>query len=646
MNKITRKHILFITVSVLLLLMIFFTRFSIVYVRKNLTSLLFESGTSLSRTVIKGSSELFKLQRLHEENVKERLIYLSSRIESTPTVEMAKNLFLEGYPLVILLDESNNQEYMSPITELHLSEWSELSSEIVASLIDSHNDRYIFGIDPDLPGSDDPGGIAIRKNGKILIVFVEKRSSETHRTGLGYLMRDLAQEQGIEYLVLQNPDGVMIASRGVNKMSSFRNDEALQGVIDRDLSRGRFINYGSRVVYEVISPFPKIGEFWGVLRIGLNLTEYNAVKRALIVPIVIIFVLFFISVLALIYALLLRTKLRISEIVSEGMTNRSGTILFETDSNGIIVEMNREAQHLLNTLGIDEKSDISELISVKNWSFLKRQKSYTLSGYHIKDRVLNFFTESLSCDSSDDLGFIILADDVTELYNLRKRTEELNHLEGLSELTSTIAHDIRNPLNAISIASQKLDIEISDDQVKNKNLLSTINLEINNLNTMIEEFLTLSRPISIQSDRNSLREFIDSLYDTAAVIATHRGISVIKRIDVGDNEYAEFDKAKLSRALGNIVKNAIEASPQKGEVIISISILNNNIEILVSNMGNKIPDEVLNNLFKPVASTKSKGYGLGLFSAYRIIKNHTGDIAVDSSADKTTFRIVIPYYPG
>jgi signal transduction histidine kinase len=630
MKEHTGKIILALSVVVFVALGLIFARFSIDYVKRNVRNVLFENGTSISRTVIESSTELFNLQRESEKNIENRLYRLAIRIDGPIEKSIVESLIDEGFHYVALFEE-NTLIAESPVRDSYSKHFQSITNDI---LFRTNGDELIFGVDPDFPASDMPKGIALRRGNRILVVFISPDDIQTD-SGLGYLVRNIAQEPGISYVVLQNEGGVILASRGVRRMSGISSDKKIQKALRENISIGRFIDFEDQQVFEVITPFPKMGEFEGVLRIAFPLEEYNAVVTAIIIPVLIIFIVMFVAFYTLFYNLFLRRRLRKAEMMSEGLRTRSGTLYFEISPKGMIRRANQPARKLFAVAGLQSTPKAEDIIGISNWKKLCDKQTLILPGVRIGNRMLNIFIENTGIGA----GYYAFAEDMTELYDLRRRTEELHHLEGLSELTSTIAHDIRNPLNAISIGSQKLSI-ICEDNDKASKIVNTMTHEISELNKMIDEFLSLSRPISIETNEIDLDLFFNQLVDSSRPYAVQRGIDISAE-SMLENARGHIDSSRLSRAIGNIVKNAIEAS--KGDnVVMKALIDNNNFVIEVQNIGETISAEVIENLFRPVASKKSGGYGLGLFSAYRIIKTHHGDIKVDSQNGFTRFRISVP----
>ena len=139
-----------------------------------------------------------------------------------------------------------------------------------------------------------------------------------------------------------------------------------------------------------------------------------------------------------------------------------------------------------------------------------------------------------------------------------------------------------------------------------KELLRIMSREIQNLNKMIEEFLSLSAPLSIRRESTNLSDFLKRQFEFAKILADRRNLELVIN-DEFDNKKALIDSEKLTRAIGNILKNAIEATPAAGKISLTGVLSEDKIVISIHNSGQAIPEEILPKLFKPVASHKSSG---------------------------------------
>jgi signal transduction histidine kinase len=261
------------------------------------------------------------------------------------------------------------------------------------------------------------------------------------------------------------------------------------------------------------------------------------------------------------------------------------------------------------------------------------------------------------------MGFIVLAGlfslwfvfqnqkrHLARLAEMRKRLEQSERLSSLGQLAAGVAHEIRNPLNAISMASQRLQREyLPCEEEKTQEfgrLTGVIRDEIRRLNVIIEDFLTFSRSRRLELREFSLKEVVQKLVRLMGEEARARGISLSVK-SMQDSLMVPMDVDKLQQALINIIKNAIESIDGAGSIDIAVERRPGERAVIrVSDTGSGLTPEEVGKIFDPDYTTKEKGLGLGLPIAHEIIRGHGGTIRVQSGIGQgTTFEIVLPMKP-
>jgi signal transduction histidine kinase len=230
---------------------------------------------------------------------------------------------------------------------------------------------------------------------------------------------------------------------------------------------------------------------------------------------------------------------------------------------------------------------------------------------------------------------------------MTRQLGKAERLSSLGQLAAGVAHEIRNPLNAISMASQRLKREyMPADEEKNKEfgtLTGVIRDEIRRLNGIIEEFLTFSKSRRLELHDCPVQEVLRKITTLISEEAAARGISL--RTEWGNEPIViPMDMDKLQQALFNFVKNAMESISGDGIVTLSIrNAENGRVSIRVTDTGCGMTTEEVDRIFNPEYTTKEKGLGLGLPLAHEIIRGHGGEIRVLSrKGEGTTFEILLP----
>lgn len=234
------------------------------------------------------------------------------------------------------------------------------------------------------------------------------------------------------------------------------------------------------------------------------------------------------------------------------------------------------------------------------------------------------------------------------IIEMERRLEKAERLSALGQLAAGVAHEIRNPLNAISMASQRLKRDfVPADKEKSREfetLASIIRDEIRRLDGIIEEFLTFSRSRRLELHRYPIAEVLDKIVNLVREEAASKNI-IIHTLYQRDSSSIPMDVDKLQQAILNIVKNAME-SISNGGGNITLSVEPNGrgyVSVKISDTGCGMAPEEIERIFNPEYTTKEKGLGLGLPLAHEIIRGHGGEIRVISEQDKgTTFEILLP----
>jgi signal transduction histidine kinase len=235
---------------------------------------------------------------------------------------------------------------------------------------------------------------------------------------------------------------------------------------------------------------------------------------------------------------------------------------------------------------------------------------------------------------------------------LQEMAERLFHAERLSSLgrlAAGVAHEIRNPLNAIGMAIQRIQREFAPPETDNRNeftqLVSVVREEIRRLNQIIEDFVgpARKRPAEFRPER--LTDLLDRVVQLVQEEAESRGIRIQCEWEDPDI-VAQVDSARMHQALFNLVKNALESIVGQGTVTISVRSRGTRRALVsIRDTGVGIPPEAIRRIFDFEYTTKEKGLGLGLPMAREIIQAHGWEIRVESRPGKgSSFEISIPIW--
>jgi signal transduction histidine kinase len=236
---------------------------------------------------------------------------------------------------------------------------------------------------------------------------------------------------------------------------------------------------------------------------------------------------------------------------------------------------------------------------------------------------------------------------LTGRVEMERQLDKAERLSALGQLAAGVAHEIRNPLNAVSMASQRLKREfIPADENKAKefqSLAGVIRDEIRRLNGIIEEFLTFSKSRRLEFHDYPVADVLQKIVNLIREEAAAKGITIQTHWEI-DRTVIPMDMDKLQQALLNIIKNAMESIDGGGSIDIAVERKNKEkISIKIADTGCGMTSEEVERIFSPEYTTKEKGLGLGLPLAHEIIRGHSGEILVFSDQGSgTTFEIVLP----
>ena len=233
------------------------------------------------------------------------------------------------------------------------------------------------------------------------------------------------------------------------------------------------------------------------------------------------------------------------------------------------------------------------------------------------------------------------------IVEMERQLEKAERLSSLGQLAAGVAHEIRNPLNAISMATQRLKREFipSDPQKIDEfnNLSGVIKDEIKRLNGIIEEFLVFSKSRRLEFSKFPITEVLQKIVNLIKEEASTRGIAI--ETSWRSPDVISMDVNKLQQVFLNLIKNAMESITEpKGKISIIVDKEGKNyIVVKISDTGCGMTDEEIKSIFSPEYTTKEKGVGLGLSLAFEIVRGHGGDIRVSSrKGNGTTFEVILP----
>lgn len=231
--------------------------------------------------------------------------------------------------------------------------------------------------------------------------------------------------------------------------------------------------------------------------------------------------------------------------------------------------------------------------------------------------------------------------DITNLKKEEKAALQAEKLAAAGRLVRTIAHEVRNPLNNITLSVEQMQHDIKDENMQI--YMNIIQRNGKRINDLISELLNTSRPAEQTLEKHTLQNIIDDVISASIDRLTLKKIK-LKLSYPNEEREIMADREKLKLALLNIVINAVEAmEEQLGQLSITLQQHHHNAVLTISDNGCGISEENISRLFEPYFTQKRNGVGLGLTFTLNILQAHKANIEVTSQISKgTSFIITFP----
>jgi two-component system sporulation sensor kinase A len=229
----------------------------------------------------------------------------------------------------------------------------------------------------------------------------------------------------------------------------------------------------------------------------------------------------------------------------------------------------------------------------------------------------------------------------------RKQAEEMmirsEKLSIIGQLAAGLAHEIRNPLTSLKGFTQLLKSRSKDDSF----YFDTMLTELERINLIVNDFMTLAKPQLSHFGYGNVHGMLEHVISVLSHQAILMNVDLISRVST---ELPDIycDENQLKQVFINLIKNAIEAMPQGGNVVITAERLNpDTICVKIKDQGEGIPDTIVHKLGEPFLTTKTNGTGLGLMISYRIMEHHRGSLKICSKEKLgTTVKLLLPVPEG
>ena len=240
------------------------------------------------------------------------------------------------------------------------------------------------------------------------------------------------------------------------------------------------------------------------------------------------------------------------------------------------------------------------------------------------------------------LGTLVMLRDAETRREIQTQVEVSTRLAAISRLTSGVAHEIKNPLNAITLHLELLKSRLTGVLPETPQELNVILREMGRLDHVVKTFLDFTRPVNLRLTEVRLDRLVEEIVALARPEAAQHRVR-IQVLNGCEGGLIEADSELITQAVLNLAVNGIQAMPQGGELKLELSRVGPDVELAVSDQGAGIAPENREKIFRLYFTTKQHGSGIGLAMTFRVVQLHNGTIDFSSEVGRgTTFRVRFP----
>lgn len=656
------RHLIFIFL-ILAILMVSSALIELKQSKRELLDLMTEQAHTLLESVITSSRNTLMTNWMMEDLIDERLLNNASIIRNwyekgqinqslLSTLAAQNNLhrinifsadgrkIYSSHPQVHEVETTDAEDMLRPI----------FKGEVDTLFIGLREARYQQGYRLAVAlAARDRHAIVVNMDAAQLLEFRKK-------IGFGSLLRNLSENPGILYVALQDTSGILAASGNVEELERIQSSDFLSASLYDSLFSVRTIDFQKQQVFEAVHPFHFDDEIIGLFRLGISLTPLQLIKdriyrRIFFISIILLAVGFILFTLLIINQNLeiTRRQYQVVETYSRNIIQNVSDAIIVYDQDFVIKVFNRSAENLL---GSSESSVVGKKLNTLfdglEWNNLLQTKfSLQEVALPIQGSLKQMLISKANYrDEQNRETTILVLRDLTEQKRLESQIQRQERLTALGQLASEVAHEIRNPLNAIGTIIQQLDRDFqpTHQQEEYHQFAQLVYREVKRINATIENFLKFARPQPLKPVEFDLNDFIRDIESQYRPVFKEKNILYI--FEIADQIRVRWDRDKMKQVFQNLIQNAVDAMKSHGKILLTIKKRADGfIEMTIEDNGPGIPPDIQQKIFNLYFTTKVSGTGIGLSIVQQIIDQHQGLISFESQMGKgTRFLLRIPQH--
>ncbi|MDH4157686.1 MAG: ATP-binding protein, partial [candidate division Zixibacteria bacterium] len=477
------------------------------------------------------------------------------------------------------------------------------------------------------------------------------------QTQIGFLAQSMSREQGVEYIMYQTTEGIIFSSRKTGEVLAIESDPFLAAALESETITHRVQPIQGKNVLELVRPFSSAKFPFGLLRVGLSLDGYYSIQKRFDRQMIGMSAA--LVVLLLLLLLYLNSRQKRKEIarryrdiksITDRIFDEMQTGVAYVDGDGRVSLANEAFCRLFGGQQVvgrpwddivrEPSLSLSDILSGHEDSF---EREVTIGGGD-KARILLVAISRFTRDEEHGSGTVVVIYDITRLKEYELEAARRERLSEMGNLAAGVAHEIRNPLNTISIAAQRLASEFQPEENREEyaSFTQQIRAETGRLNEIITRFLALARVDKKKHPSVRLDRLVEEHFTLLKLEADKLGMELTWVVE--DGLAIEADPGSLRQMFSNLFNNTREAfHGRSGKLEVQARSEGNDIVIELEDNGPGVPVELREKIFAPYFTTKEGGTGLGLAAVHKVVSDMGGRVRVGESRwGGARFSIVLP----